>query len=674
MNIILFVALAVVWVLLVGHWWKRKDFFPILGYGRATKIWWGVLFLLFNPLLMLLYIVYGVFHRPKEDKPVSERYLKIARIMVIGLTVSVIAVFKIPWGGDFGDDGRVVRHGEKKRGSGLKVKATTYESSSNTSSMGTKCNTGNARFLSRRIHITNESDHPMMDKVARQIQQALAVLPYVDEVAYYPAGAQPETAVMLPDVFVTLRMPSFDRDRLPMRRAVKATVVCEVASQGPRSRYSRALPNDPPLVDHGLTITIEHKSTVVGVESPGAVYDQEAGTISQAITKKTIEDFKAMIDDHGFLPDLPKSFYGPYEPAPPMPFATPDASTRILNGYGLLIKNRTVWTYRDDRPTSLAMAALRDELAEEGWTGGKKIEEEENPLAMHLHRGKEYLTVFRRDAPRSVGFSLKMEEIVDGEPEKSPPLPAPEPMIAKYERRFTDQEFESVIARLVEEGPNVDAMLMFARGIKSKDLKQRLRERLSENTPGTVVGCLELAELWREEEETDKAWALIDTARVLERCKAKHGYKSDAFKRLAKELGDEERVKQPIPERAFREAGLVPVSGLTNRVTGTVKMGEPFGFYIVKDDGDIKTFVYTVVEHSDPSVQQKAIPETDPRHLWRLLDVRKERHMSSVGYDHGHIRDGKWEVQDYLHDGQSHAQIRVRETRDNQFEWSAGPH
>ena len=53
-----------VWLLLLVHCLKRKRFFPIFSDGVSTKVLWLVTFIFFNPLLTLLYIVFGVIPRP----------------------------------------------------------------------------------------------------------------------------------------------------------------------------------------------------------------------------------------------------------------------------------------------------------------------------------------------------------------------------------------------------------------------------------------------------------------------------------------------------------------------------------------------------------------------------------------------------------------------------------
>lgn len=78
------------WLCLLIHCLRRKRFFPILGSGLSTKLFWLATFPFFNPLLTLLYLLFAVVLPPLAP----DRKHPIARTVSI-LTIAFIAVILI---------------------------------------------------------------------------------------------------------------------------------------------------------------------------------------------------------------------------------------------------------------------------------------------------------------------------------------------------------------------------------------------------------------------------------------------------------------------------------------------------------------------------------------------------------------------------------------------------
>ena len=84
-----------VWSIFLIHCLQMKQLYPIFGYRRGTKIFWLMSFIFFNPLLSLIYLIFGVAIQPPKQMQ-QWKPKKIVPIIALTCTFIVILLFEIP--------------------------------------------------------------------------------------------------------------------------------------------------------------------------------------------------------------------------------------------------------------------------------------------------------------------------------------------------------------------------------------------------------------------------------------------------------------------------------------------------------------------------------------------------------------------------------------------------
>ncbi len=649
-----FIYLAV-WILLVLHWLRRKQFYPVFGTGLRTKIGWGVTFLFFNPLLSLLYIVFGVFHRPTETP--ARKKLTRSRIIVFGLSAVTILLFELP--ADLRKDRIAIITEESDRpGNSLSMKATACEAQNNTSASSSTSKPSISWLDVRRVAILNESAHPLMQKVGHRVQQAMLDLPMVEEVAYYPKGALPEEREQLADFFLILRMPTFKKSFRPGGRAVEADIVCTAGAADLESEYHAI---STPIIGLSMNISVAHKSKTTGVESSSAVYDDEAASISTAISEQLVKTITKTASEGLRAAPLPATFYGPYEPAPALPLEESTTAIRKLSGYGLMKHNQTTWLLTDPRPASTVLTNLQAALVQEGWKGKGRGD------PIRLTRGHEHLVISKRKQ-RGRGWMVPEQNASE----------KPQPIVVCYENPYTPEETEAAATDLLDhDDPDIGLLLAFKHSFensKSETTRHRYQSLLEQAQPNSASTCLEMAKYWKTKNDTARAFELLDQTKAMARMESAHNDKYNEIKKLAKELGDEDRAKECPSEKSLRAIGFIPAENLTTNLALTIELDEPFGFY-ERLNNDIRTYAFRVIENSSDAPAGN-IPAPDHRRHWRLMRAEKEESTTTTHSETGTLENDVWGAATSFHlrsELSPRIGIKATQTGDRRFEISIAP-
>ena len=215
----------VVWSALLIHCLLKQEFYPIFGRRLGTKVLWLLTFIFLNPLLTLIYFVFGFLLRPpkaKADEQADSSQsvpVSLGSAVAIALIGIVLVFFEMP-----SIPGKskpaVIRNGSEKDKSteqkGLfdrfQVHIGTIDARNNMQTYSSASAGDGTRVSMRNIMIISQSPHNLLDRAMREFQMSLAQLPYVGEVAYYPSGTLPKPGGLLPDVFVTVNMPLRQRE------------------------------------------------------------------------------------------------------------------------------------------------------------------------------------------------------------------------------------------------------------------------------------------------------------------------------------------------------------------------------------------------------------------------------------------------------------------------------
>lgn len=606
------------WLCLLIHCLRRKRFFPILGSGLSTKLFWLATFPFFNPLLTLLYLLFAVVLPPLAP----DRKHPIARTVSI-LTIAFIAVilifFELP---SFTRHAGPVTIGEKAghdsdNESGLNLEASAGKLVSNNqySTSVFSSHSPNARLNVRTILILCQDDHPLLDKTARLLQQQLAAQPYIRTVTYCPPSETPEMGQVLPDVFITLAMPKIDETPSPVGRKLSATITC---TAGP-TLYPREINylNAVPAVHFNMESTLRHQSSFTGIESRQARYKQQAENIAERIAKGLTEQFDKWKDAHGLMPELPDYLYGASTTPPQLPFLQGDFVRTVLSGGGLLIDNHTTWVLIDNRPTLDVLKDCRDQLTQLGWRGGSELDREAKyPVKrIDMTKGDDHITITRQDRPDSD------RGVIENADDTAEPMP----LIVQYQSQFTTDRTNAAMHRLLDSDVDLETVMIFEHLIRSEEQKQQLLSRIERCPVQSMRGCLSMAKFYADQKRLEKAKAAFFRARALARTEKQHNPEPNRFKSLAKKLGDESLADANVDLEYYSEAGFTDLTGRTEPVTIERNLNEPAAFCIANDKGEICTVVLTIQPAELPSQN----PQTPPQ--YQLTQITKTTGSSSVG-------------------------------------------
>lgn len=240
------------WLVLLVHCFRKKRFFPILGTGLSTKILWMVTFLFFNPVLTLLYVIFGLTLRPPVGRKV--RILgRVGSVLAVVLIAATLILFEMPAIGR--QEGPVViakddTQTTDKSALTFEANAGKLASSNNYSTSTFSSHSQNARFSAASILILCQDDHLLLDKVARGLQQQLAAQPYVQRVTYYPPSEAADMKEMLPDVFVMLAIGRIDETKSPIGRKLNATITCSAGRTLYPGHSHTFYSNSPPVIKY----------------------------------------------------------------------------------------------------------------------------------------------------------------------------------------------------------------------------------------------------------------------------------------------------------------------------------------------------------------------------------------------------------------------------------------
>jgi hypothetical protein len=174
----------ILWAGLLIHCLLKRRFFPLLGSGLGTKAFWLVTFVLVNPLLTLLYLIFGVILRAKEDKP---RTQLAGKIICLVLVVLVIAVFELPRPGRSRSD-VITRHAglEKEEGIGFQAQAGVLEASNSHSSTFKGIESSEAQYEQQAENIGKQ----LVEAISKQLDQWVEEHGLLPELPDYMYGGE----------------------------------------------------------------------------------------------------------------------------------------------------------------------------------------------------------------------------------------------------------------------------------------------------------------------------------------------------------------------------------------------------------------------------------------------------------------------------------------------------
>jgi hypothetical protein len=565
---------AAVWAVLLIACLRKRQFCPIFGDSHKTRLCWLATFVLVNPLLTILYLVFGQIRSP-QARPVRVVRELVLLVALLGFFVNVPGLTHL-WMQPF--LGRSARAGQTAQ-----AHLAAIQAANNTSMTSASSSSDNSRFACRRIAVILEGDHPFLYRVGSGLVQQLRKLPGVETVEFQTQGAFPASGQRAPDIFVRLYLNQFHENLVPYSLRLSAQIDADVGRMPLRSTHSYHDSFTPPLLAFNLQVGMSHQSTTTGYES--VRYTLAAQNVAKDLGGQIGKTFGQWRDKYGLLPELPAEFYGPYT-GPELPEPLQKLKPVRLGSYaGLLVHSETYSQFRlDDEPVQ-ALAALRDAMTASGW---KELSGDWNlpRLSVRWAQANRRIHVFQM--PRHEPFRGTRMTFPASEPEPACLFGIVD------EERFRSDELHATLDRLLAEPLSVERLMLFER-MFDKQQEQRWLTILARQPPRDVLTQIRLGELYQRRDQPEKALQALKRARALLWAVREDRTYTDRLKRLAEKLGDK-KLAEAVPTREdFLDAGFPELALDGGPVEIETNLNVPAIVFFAEPQGGCGTLALTVV-------------------------------------------------------------------------------
>lgn len=664
----------IVWSALLVHCLFQREFFPIFGRRWGTKGLWLFTFVFLNPLLSLIYFVFGfLLSLPKAKVDEAGKNLPTVSVglgsaIAIALIGIVLVFFELPLNPNksepvviSNDSGQAkpinqkdlphetrslaISHGES---SGIQAHIGTINASNNIQTFSSTSAEGGTIVSIRNIMIICQSPHDLLDISMRKFQKSLAQMPYVGEVAYYPYGTWPEPGGLIPDVFIIVNMPAVNEKSFICSRYLKATIKFTTGSSIFTGTSVSGKFKKLEMVRFDIESQLEHESQMFGIESPQTKYKLAANSISSEMIGSIGKQFENLLDKYGRVPKLPQVLSGTYHEPPELSFLKTGNVQKLISGYGLFKNNHTIWRFADKSDVDQAFTNYRDELKTLGW-------EQENPGkdSLQMKKENEHICIF---PPRQRDFNAGT--VFGNEPEKTA---SETTFIADYESDFTDNQMQKAMDALLDSGVDIKTLLVFEKYFRTPVQLERL-QTIIENSPAyTMDENLMLARYWVDRGQMDKGRVSLLRARAMRRTEKSHNIRAEEIKSLAEKLGDESLAEGPVAEEIFRQIGFINLEHIKEQIELEKSINEPVLFYRRLNERELYTFALRIL-HTQKS------PSSVP---YNLLSVESSEGNLRSSENKGTLEpNGVWEAEtsiDTLTNESKSIQLKVKSLGGERF-------
>lgn len=563
------IAYLLLWAALLVACVRKKEFCPLLGTSRATRLLWLATFAFFNPVLTVLYLIFGQIRSPRARANRLAPALVLI-VALVGFFVNVPGLTHL-WMQPF--LGR-----SPKPGRSVQAHLAVIKASNNTSTTSSSASSDNSRLACRNIAVVLEDDHPLLQRIAAELVEGLKTIVGVETVDMHAGGAFPESGRRAPDIFVQLYHDGIDENLLPYSLKLTAEMRALVGRTPFRSRSSHFDTHTPPNLDFNVQVEMRHTSTTEGYES--VRYTLAARDIAKGLTETIKKHLDQWRDKHGLLPEIPADFYGTYK-ANELPEPLQAFDPVPLGSYtGLLRHNETYYRFASEGDPVATIEKLRDDMEQHGW---KTHTSHREPRFIDLLVGKDgrSIQIFKLRLGRSPGREPAVEQdrlsvfgVHDTEP-------------------FSDDERTAALEGLLVEPVCMEHLMLFER-MFHRPQRDKLLTVLERQQHRTLPAEVRLAELYQQKEETERTrHALIRATALLWSVRDDKSFKK-RLKSLAEKLGDETLAEAPPTKQAFRAAGFIELIADSEPFEQDVGLDVPVVMFYEDQDGKLRTLSLSV--------------------------------------------------------------------------------
>lgn len=422
-----------------------------------------------------------------------------------------------------------------------------------------------AWFRAESLVICNLSDHLLMDRVGQFLLEFLKEKGNFEQIDYYPSGTHPDRGRIAPDLYLTLDLGRLAESGV-VEKDLAANVRLSLGTSYAASNHSQNGPHSPPTARLRALLSLEHKSTLLGVESSGSRFSMQGKDIAASLGKAVVDEIQSLRRKHSPLPPLPESSVPAYRESPQFRFLTDLDGRELVSVHGLMLHNETFWHLASASDPAAAMKQIHAELSQAEWKGSSPPDDDRSPHLLMAHKSRR-LEVFP-EGIGTAGISFR-----PGRPNQPSPR-----LLVRYTDSMTSAEIADWFGEALDEtDPDLETLLALRR-YGNNDQRLRLMERAMQQPPRTATGWLALSQHYEWKKDTNAAIRALHCAFVysqLEVESPRNSHIESHAKKLNLKLDD----LRKIPAEIFALCGIPRLDEETPNHTIDFQTGQTAAFW-----------------------------------------------------------------------------------------------
>ena len=428
----------------------------------------------------------------------------------------------------------------------------------------------NAAFLAdRSLVIFNLSNHVLMERIGTELLAQLKADNDFDRLAYYPPGHVPETGAEAPDLWLSINLESIEESGITGGE-LKATVTATLGSSLAASNHSVHDHLSPPIVTLNVNISVDHQSSLNGIESSSAEYSQQGKDIAKHLMTAVSGKLKTLREKHSPLPKLPSSLSPEFVATPEFEFLKRLNATRQTSFHGFMFHNETFWQFTSTENAEPMLTSIRDELSKSDWKVGDFEAADLQNAYLRAVKGDAILELF--PTKRRI-FSM---------PETKEPQ-GPVQYNVRYLHRISSDEMQAVVAELlVAPKPDVDELLVLRR-FGSSEQQDQVLKLIEKHPPRSVEAWLMLAESYAGGNNADACRVALVRATLLMLTVTDSADYDRRIKDIAAKQKIEASELKVVDQAVLTELGIVELVAGADASPVEISVNTAASFFVAND-------------------------------------------------------------------------------------------
>jgi hypothetical protein len=480
-----------------------------------------------------------------------------------------------------GDDGKLHEQPRKDE-SGLHFNAHVgaLRSQNSTTTSSSESHSDPAFLADRSLVIFNHSNHVLMERIGTELLALLKTDSQFNRLAYYPSGHLPETGAEAPDLWLSINLESIEESGITGRE-LKATVTATLGSSIAGSHRTVHDHLSPPFVTLNASISVDHESSMTGIESSSAEYSQQGKDIAKHLMKAVSGKLKTLREKHPPLPNLPSSLSPEFVAAPEFEFLKRLNATRQTSFHGFMFHNETFWQFTSTENTEPMLTSIRDELSKSDWRVGDFEATDGQNAYLRAEKGDAILELF----PMKRGlFSMPQKKELQG----------PIQYNVRYLHRMNSEELQAVVGELLAvPKPDVDELLLLRR-FGSSEQQAQIMQLIEKHPPRSVDAWLMLAESYAGANKADACRVALIRATLLMLTVTDSADYDRRIKDIATKQKIEVSALRVVDQGVLTELGIVELVAGADASTVEISANSGASFFVANDSEGATVFTVRI--------------------------------------------------------------------------------